>query len=550
MRPVSFGESFGLLHEATGDCGLVFCGTQGFEQFCIRAAWRRFADEAAAQGFPVLRFDYPHEGDSPGDAQEGPFFDAWRVSLVEAIACLRRETGVEKVVLVGLRLGALLALDHAARIGDVDGLVLLAPVTSGRHYLRETMAFASLMRDASVARVAAPGIDVMGFPLDDAAVAELKALKAPVPTRVPRVLVLTPPLSGAADALLADLRAQGADAREEPFEDYASFNCDPIRSRYPAPALARVFDWLGPAVSVDAPPLVLTNSGHVQGSGFTEEACRFGPQKGLFGVLCQPADRQAKRAVLILNAGVNPHMGWARQNVELARGLARAGIASLRFDLAGIGDSPRVAGRPDVVPYAMDNLADVRAALDLLEKRGYREVTALGSCSGAHLAFHAAVAEPRLTQIVMVNLLAFVWDDSFDLVLDPGIGRSATAYAGRFTRGDTWLRLLRGEVQIRSTLRAILAIGQRAVGSYISLLHPQGAVRRVRSWFDALAARGVRMHFVVSDGDPSIDVIRRHLGSSRLARAARVSTLPDTDHNLTQSAARQRLCDLVIASQA
>ena len=52
--------------------------------------------------------------------------------------------GLVRLALVGLRAGALLALQAAAVKGGVERLVLWGPFASGRGYVRELKAFAGL----------------------------------------------------------------------------------------------------------------------------------------------------------------------------------------------------------------------------------------------------------------------------------------------------------------------------------------------------------------------------------------------------------------------
>lgn len=95
------------------------------------------AEHLAERGATVLRFDYPSAGDSPGDDGEPISAEAWLGSIEAAISRLRLEARVQSITLIGLRFGGLLAAACGERVGGVDGLVLLAPVTSGRAYARE-----------------------------------------------------------------------------------------------------------------------------------------------------------------------------------------------------------------------------------------------------------------------------------------------------------------------------------------------------------------------------------------------------------------------------
>ncbi|WP_163468136.1 hypothetical protein, partial [Klebsiella michiganensis] len=44
-------------------------------------------------------------------------------------------------------------------------------------------------------------------------------------------------------------------------------------------------------------------------------------------------------------------------------------------------------------------------------------VTVAGNCSGAHHAFHAALADPRIQGLVLTNLQCFVWGPRYKLPL-------------------------------------------------------------------------------------------------------------------------------------
>ena len=70
-----------------------------------------------------------------------------------------------------------------------------------------------------------------------------------------------------------------------------------------------------------------------------EEALVFGCDRdSLVGVLAVP-DAPASRGVLIVVGGPQYRAGSHRQFTLLARDLAASGIASLRFDYRGMGDS-------------------------------------------------------------------------------------------------------------------------------------------------------------------------------------------------------------------
>jgi pimeloyl-ACP methyl ester carboxylesterase len=84
-----------------------------------------------------MRFDYSGTGDSAGEGAEFGLSD-WLDDIVAAAAELRRESGSQRLVLVGLRLGATLAaLASARRELRVRHLVLWDPVLDGARHLRD-----------------------------------------------------------------------------------------------------------------------------------------------------------------------------------------------------------------------------------------------------------------------------------------------------------------------------------------------------------------------------------------------------------------------------
>ena len=146
----------------------------------------------------------------------------------------------------------------------------------------------------------------------------------------------------------------------------------------------------------------------LQPPGCIDTPLKFGPDNRLFGMLCRPERGSTEDMVLIPNGGREPSFGAARQNVVLARRLAQAGIASFRFDFAGLGDSLGPPGKERVFSHAFtDRIADTRAAVDAMAALGFSRFSMHGLCLGAFHALHAARVEPRLTSLMLINLPLF-----------------------------------------------------------------------------------------------------------------------------------------------
>ncbi len=139
VEPFYFGEPplYGSLHAGkTSDTGIVVCSPVGHEYITFHRAARQIANQVSRGGRPVLRFDYSGTGDSAGDLADARL-ETWVSDVRRAMDELRRRTAVERLSLVGVRLGASLALLAAAERDDVESIALWDPVISGPAHLKE-----------------------------------------------------------------------------------------------------------------------------------------------------------------------------------------------------------------------------------------------------------------------------------------------------------------------------------------------------------------------------------------------------------------------------
>ena len=290
--------------------------------------------------------------------------------------------------------------------------------------------------------------------------------------------------------------------------------------------------------------------------GAIETPLAFGPGDALHGVLCRPNKLGGRKAVLMLNTGFTHHVGHARLNVLLARALARVGVASLRMDGAGIGDSDVPKGQPGRLLHDTRAGLDVRAAIDALAGLGLHEITVLGLCTGGYQAFHTALSDPRIEAIIPVNTQKFIWmgGPSFNVSYD-GNRRATGIYVRAALQWQNWKRAGRGEISVPRILRDL---GRRGVRS----LHhkammgletvsgrnfPAGQLRR---WIGELSARGVRVRMIYSEADPGLADLRFEVSPARLSRAwpsFSLEILAGADHTLSHIAARDELIARVLA---
>nr|WP_277991355.1 alpha/beta fold hydrolase [Corallococcus macrosporus] len=99
-------------------------------------AFRKLAGMLTREGFHVFRFDYYGTGDSAGEVHEGRVA-TWVQDIRHAANELQDVTGVQRVALVGLRLGAALAVRAAAEGLSTAALVLWEPLVQGEAWIQE-----------------------------------------------------------------------------------------------------------------------------------------------------------------------------------------------------------------------------------------------------------------------------------------------------------------------------------------------------------------------------------------------------------------------------
>jgi pimeloyl-ACP methyl ester carboxylesterase len=135
---------FSIMHEPRGEkrvenTGIVFCHPVGWEKQYSYRAYAQFGRHLADSGYYCLRFDAQGFGDSDGELVDATIASQVDDTL-DAIELLREETSCTRFVLIGVRLGAavaaLAAVDDSVR-ENIDGLVLVSPVTNGKNYWRE-----------------------------------------------------------------------------------------------------------------------------------------------------------------------------------------------------------------------------------------------------------------------------------------------------------------------------------------------------------------------------------------------------------------------------
>lgn len=116
---------------------VLLCNPFGEEAARAHRLYRVMARKLEDAGYAAMRFDYSGTGDSSGDIADVGI-DDWLQDIAAAAEHLRRASGAQRIVLVGLRLGGTLAALCARRgLLRAAHVLLWDPVVDGADYLRE-----------------------------------------------------------------------------------------------------------------------------------------------------------------------------------------------------------------------------------------------------------------------------------------------------------------------------------------------------------------------------------------------------------------------------
>lgn len=541
---------------------VVLCRPFGYDAQCTQRAYRHLAARLCEAGFHVLRLDYHGTGDSTGDDTDDDRWPAWLGSVRAGMEWARGTLGVRDVVLFGTGFGALVALETAAR-EDVDALVLFAPPRSGRTWLREARALQGLIQlsggGLKRALPADGSKESAGFLLTRATVEAITGAD-PITRKCSAKAVLVvarDDLPGGEERLSAKLESQGVETTLSYASGYRDMvQEDPRKAVVPDAAWSEVATWLtaryaagGSAWGGVTYPRIATVHESQAAPPLREEALDI---DGLFGVLTEPVHPVPATnlpAIVLHNIGANSHLGANRMYVRMARRWAALGFRVLRFDTAGLGDSPATARTPENRVYSEGAMDDSRRAMDFLARvRGTQRFVLMGLCSGAYVSFHSALADARVAAIVLMNILFFHWKEGDSVDARKRAALKSTRFYARAVRGqEMWARLVRGEVNMGLVAHGLLEKGWERLTRRID--HALSGESDVALGLRSLIGRGTDVLFVFDADDGGRDVVDEHLGTNaarfQRLRGFRLEVIDGSDHTFTPLWSQEMLLSLL-----
>ena len=194
-------QLFGVYHRPRGIAvkparAVLICPPVGQEY--IRTHWclRLMANQLCRTGAHVLRMDYRGIGDSAGSLQDVQSLDQWNEDIQTGVQRVKDLSGAGTVMLVGLRMGAMMAAQVARQRSDVNSLVLWEPVEDRHNYLDELRAMHRKMLDLWVCKMKTPNDDhveeILGSRFSRALIESIEKSKSDFSSIVQPQLIVVP----------------------------------------------------------------------------------------------------------------------------------------------------------------------------------------------------------------------------------------------------------------------------------------------------------------------------------------------------------------------
>jgi exosortase A-associated hydrolase 1 len=255
----------------------------------------------------------------------------------------------------------------------------------------------------------------------------------------------------------------------------------------------------------------------------------------LVGILHLPTV-EVSTGVLIIVGGPQYRIGSHRQYVLLARHLAAGGLAVLRFDHRGMGDSSGEARDFEGIE------TDIRRGIDELLQRcpTVRRVILFGLCDAASAALIYAQSDRRVAGVALLN----PWIRNADTLAKTYLKHY---YLQRFVQHEFWTKLISGKLSLRRSWCDLLENFRQARGI---ANRTEGAPARVsfqQRMLEGLWNLRAPILLAISGRDLTaaefLGAVNASAEWARAVRAAKLTRydLPDADHTCSRRVWRDDL---------
>jgi pimeloyl-ACP methyl ester carboxylesterase len=431
----------------------------------------------AVNGIPTLRFDYLGTGDSSGDMNDGDFLSNLDATVNAVIDYFLDATSCDRLCLIGLKPGSMFAA-LSANHPNVDSIVLWAPYTRGKEYVRELKVLQATQTMGRTENSSTEEVRCHGFVYPGEFIHSMKEIdlrKLEVPSSLNALIVARDDYPENT-SIVSKWNSQGADVEYTRLPGIAGLELPVYDAILPTEAIKYIANWVTKRSEEYPQPSTSSIKGFPNSlpqkaknfpkdeSDIIESPFVFGPNNSLFGVLSEPKNGASNRKpyVLFLNSGGARHIGPGRLYISIARSFAQMGYGCLRLDITGVGDSAVIEGHAANDPYTSTIIDDVTYAVQALkQQRKADQFIVVGHCAGAWASFSSVVQienEP-IVEAILLNPVVYYWEEGMTMDVNPSQEFSQFAYYLDMARQwQKWAKFFTGKVSYKEIFGTVFSV--------------------------------------------------------------------------------------------
>ena len=560
---------FGTFHFVDGtastDTAILLCPSLGVEYMDPYRPLRYVADYHALAGIPALRIDYHGTGDSSGVNDEPDRLQDWMLSIKLACQQLKDMSGCKRVIVFGFRFGGTLATLLAQELA-IEGLILWAPVESGRQYLREIRA----LQMTAVNQPDTSGLlEAGGAVFVPETIAEIERIKlSHCRPKVDRILIIPRDDLPASDMLKRAWEEKGLSVTQAVYPGFANMVLEARFVQIPHMAIQKIVEWScalagrekvsrtfevqGLTDTMTFPHFNSCADEQLDTAGTIQESIiRYGPNNSRLGILSGPVTSTKNNLpiVILANSGSNHRVGPNRLYVLFARALARKGYRCLRIDMDGLGDGVKSDPETENVVYMDHSSDEIHLAIESFGAN-YKENKYIlaGLCSGAYFAFRASydLTDVNIVECYMINPLTFHWEEGMTIDDSPAVTYAVWhSYKKSIKRPERWFKLLTGRISIKNLVTTIwdrMIILTTARIHALTLNNDKTSKKyegkNLGKNLHCLAERNIQISFLLARDDAAYDVLMSMAGKTakKLQKRSKLSIqfIEKADHTFSR----------------
>jgi len=547
---------------------VILCYPTGYEYTHSHRSFQHLADQLAAIGCLVIRFDYSSTGDSAGTELPDNLIPIWLENISSIANQVRKTIPDCQLCLAGLRLGATLA-HLAAQTLTPNYLILWEPIVKGKRYLRELQALSKFGVDAE--NQDDEFTEFAGFLMSKATAEGLKnidLMKVPLAAET-RVLCIYREDANREEPFIDWLRTQTIYLTTEYQPGYEDMLEVPHKTQVPFQAIGVTTKWLADSElcqnnQSSVKPLgmleniTFENAIQEQGIWYDDQGDKKSNkivQHKLFAILTQPKHLDPNRPVVILlNSGAVHHVGPNRVYTQIARTIAETGLRCVRLDIEGLGDSFKPDKAKENHPFQPNTQSNLDGAISYFKNRGLAQEFIIGGiCSGAHAAFHGAlqISSPAIREIMLINPLVFYWEDSMSLDIpgDIQIAQDSKYYSNSVRDPKKWMKIFTGKASTSYIFaflkKQIIKQSRELISGIRELLLKENSALSVD--LVQITQANIPIDLLVSASDPGLELVKSQAKYTFIkackAGAIRVKIFAGANHTFSRLRHRQDLLD-------